>query len=581
MFCEAWPDLKYLIFTSNIPEITYYSHIPTTIVVFLLGFFVLYKSRSLEGRLLFFISLVFSFWTSFNLVLWVSPDSRVVMFLWSLFGILYGLISLLSFYFFDVFTAKKDISIVKKVILSLIFLPIIVFTSTRYNLGNFVLANCGATEGELFTNYYYLVGLVIFLWILILAIVRYKNAPDHLSRKKIALVTFGVEFFLLSFFSTSSLSSYMNEVSPGFGYGLEQYGLFGMTIFVGVLAYLIVKFKAFEIRLIGAQALMVSLVILVGSQFFFVKTPTNMVLTGITLALSIFFGFFLIKSVKSEIQRKEELQYMADKLAQSNDKLRQLDNAKTEFISIASHQLRTPLTAIKGFLALIVEGSYGDINSDVKEAIIKAQVSTERLINLVEDLLNVSRIESGRMEYKMVDQDITKLLVELNGSFAIVSKNKGLSFETKLPEEKLPDVSIDDAKMREVISNLIDNALKYTEKGGVIVRAEYGKTSTFKSYGENEVNKQAQQYQGNARPSTNGYVRVVVSDTGIGIPETELPYLFSKFSRGKDTTRLHVGGTGLGLYVGKNIVEAHGGKVWAESDGDGLGSRFIVELPVA
>ena len=130
---------------------------------------------------------------------------------------------------------------------------------------------------------------------------------------------------------------------------------------MGFLAYLIVKYKAFDVKLLGAQALVLSLTILIGSEYAFADTTTNRILIGITLALSVIFGIFLVKSVKKENERKEELQVMSDKLSQANDQLRKLDNAKSEFISIASHQLRTLLTAIKGFISLLLEGSYGKL----------------------------------------------------------------------------------------------------------------------------------------------------------------------------------------------------------------------------
>ena len=253
-------------------------------------------------------------------------------------------------------------------------------------------------------------------------------------------------------------------------------------------------------------------------------------------------------------ERKGELQLMSDKLAQSNDQLRKLDNAKSEFISIASHQLRTPLTAIKGFISMLLEGSYGKLVPEQEEVLNKVYTSNERLVTLVEDLLNVSRIESGRMEFKLENAQLADVCQEVFDTFVLRAKEHDLYLEYKKPETALPEIFIDKVKVREVISNLVDNALKYTPdgKGGVTMKVE--------ELGEN--------------------LRVTISDTGIGVPATELPYLFAKFSRGKDIGRLNTGGTGLGLYVGKAMIENNGGKIWAESDGEGKGSRFIIELPL-
>jgi signal transduction histidine kinase len=367
-------------------------------------------------------------------------------------------------------------------------------------------------------------------------------------KKQIVWLGVGIELFLLSFFATGYVASLLLENS----YSIEFYGLFGMTIFMGFLAYLIVKFKAFDIKLLGAQALIFAQFVLIGAMFFFATSTTNVILLAVTLAGTAIMGWYLIRSVKEEVKRKEELQEMSGKLAEANDKLRKLDNAKSDFISIASHQLRTPITAIRGFLSLLLEGSYGPVSEKQMDVLNKVYVSNDRLINLVEDLLSVSKMESGRMEFKFAKTDLAAVCKEIVDTFYIKAKDNGLYLDFKMPETPLPELMVDAIKVKEVISNFTDNALKYTPKGGVTVRLS----------------------------QVDGNVRVTVADTGIGIPQSEIPYLFSKFSRGKDVNRLNTGGTGLGLYVGKSIIENNGGKVWAESDGAGLGSRFIIELPI-
>lgn len=577
MICSDIPAPLYFLFSDSVPRLLYYSHIPTAAVVLLLGFYVFFKSSNLVSKILLSISIVFSLWLFLNLISWTNINSGVVMFVWSFFGILTSLVFILSYYFVYVFINNKDLGLLSKFILGIVLLPVILLAP--YYLHEFDVAKCEAVDNIYYVYYYNIVCAVIFVSILILSLLKYRKA-DKSFKKQVLFLTIGIEIFLLSFFVTGFFASYLDNQGLSYAFELEQYGLFGMTFFMGVLAYIIVKFKAFNIKLIGAQALVSILILLVASQYTFAQNAGSIILTGITLALSIGFGYILIKSIKTEVQRKDELQFMADALAQSNDKLRQLDNAKTEFVSIASHQLRTPLTAIKGFVSLLMEGSYGEMSKEAQDALGKVHLSTERLIHLVEELLNVSRIESGRMEYKFENQDICILLEEMVESFEIIAKENNLSFEVKLPDKGLPQVSIDSAKMREVISNLVDNAFKYTKKGGVIVKAEFDNESRYKAPmgDENNVFKfQHKNHQENI--GTNGYVRVTISDTGIGIPASEIPYLFAKFSRGKDTQRLHVSGTGLGLYVGKGIVEAHKGHIWIESDGEGRGSRFIVELP--
>ena len=310
--------------------------------------------------------------------------------------------------------------------------------------------------------------------------------------------------------------------------------------------------------------LVFTLLVLIGSQFFFmgIEDLANTILVSVTFLLSSIFGMLLIDSVKDEAQKKTDLQKMSDKLSKANDQLRKLDNAKSEFISIASHQLRTPLTAIKGFTSLLLEGSYGKVGPQQEDTLNKVYTSNDRLISLVEDLLNLSRMESGRMEFKLASCQIEDICQEVIDSYVLRAREHKLYLDYKKPENGLPTLMIDAVKVREVISNLIDNAIKYSPKGGVTMRLEQKETTGFQTVGD------------------KGVVRITISDTGIGIPVNELPFLFSKFSRGKDTSRLNTGGTGLGLYVGKQMIEANGGKVWAESEGTGKGSRFVIELPV-
>ncbi|MDD5083731.1 MAG: ATP-binding protein [Candidatus Moranbacteria bacterium] len=528
-------------------KLIYYSHIPTALIALFVSSFIFYKSGKIfSSRLLLLMSVLFSLWSVLDLVVWTVYDTRLTMFAWAPLGFLFMLIFALGLYFTYVFFDRKDISLKKKLVIFLPVLPVMVLTSTRWNLSGFDGLSCEAVEGVWLTNYYHLYGAFILLWIAVLAVSRYWKAHSHHKRMQILLFSAGIELFLISFFITGYIASLIDNFTIGI------YGLFGMPIFMAFLGYLIVQFKAFNIRAFATQALVVTLILLIGSQFFFVKTHMNLILTAITFFLVVIAGVILIRSYKQSEEHKEELQVMADRLAISNDRLREMDNTKTEFISIASHQLRTPLTAIKGYCSLMLEGAYGTVTVPMEEAIRRIISSNNRLVNLVENLLNVSRMEAGRMEYEFEDYRVENILGELYESFSFTAALKNLTLRLELPEKPSPLLRVDKQKLQEVFSNLIDNAIKYTKKGSVIVTVEQN--------------------------PENDKMRITVKDSGIGIPATEIPYLFTKFSRGKDIDRLHANGTGLGLYVAKNIVEAHEGKIWIESEGEGKGTSFIVEL---
>ncbi|EKD59046.1 MAG: PAS/PAC sensor signal transduction histidine kinase [uncultured bacterium] len=548
-------------------SLVYYSHIPTAIIALLVGFFVFLKNKKdLLARLLLALSITFSLWLVGNFIVWImNYNTLLTMVAWSPLGLINAIFFILSLYFVYVFIDKKDISFKVKILLAILSLPIIIMAPTKMNLSGFSMSWCEAMEQDFFLNYVFYFEIFISVWIAILSIQRYLKAKKEV-RTQILLLSVGIILFLVSFFGASQIAIY----TENFDY--ELYGLFGMTIFMGFLAYLIVQYHVFNVKLIAAQALVVSMILLVGSQFFFATNSTAIVLTGVTLALSLGFGYMLIRSVKQEVERKEQLQVMADKLAGANDQLRKLDNAKTEFISIASHQLRTPITAIKGFASLLLEGSYGELGDSVKGALEKIYGSSERLVSLIEDLLNVSRIESGRMQFAFEKANVEKLIKELYDNFILIAKTKEFFLELKMPKTPLPEIMMDYTKIRELTSNFIDNALKYTEKGGVTISAELRDSGVI--IDENGF------VIPNKKSEFGQMIRITVSDTGIGIPKEEIPYLFKKFSRGKDVSRLNVGGTGLGLYVGKAIAEAHHGQVWVESEGDKKGSSFIIEIPV-
>jgi len=390
---------------------------------------------------------------------------------------------------------------------------------------------------------------------------------DAEVREVFGLLIYGVSIFLiLAIITNLAIPLFFNQfalttVTPAYTTA------FGLIIFWAIL-----KHKFLNIKVITTELLTFSIWIVLLIQTISSASLQTKITDVILLILVVISGIYLIKSVRKEVERKDQLQIMSNRLAVANDQLRKLDNAKTEFISIASHQLRTPITAIKGFASLLLEGSYGEVAEGVHGALDKIYVSSERLVNLIEDLLNVSRIESGRMTFTFENSSVEKLLKELYENFMLIAKSRKLYLDLKAPETTLPEIKMDYSKIRELVSNFIDNALKYTEKGGVTIKADVRDNGVVIDDKGFVIENQKAPY--------GKVVRITVSDTGIGVPKEEIPYLFRKFSRGKDVARLHVGGTGLGLFVGKAIAEAHHGQTWLESDGAGKGSRFIIEVPV-
>jgi len=239
-------------------------------------------------------------------------------------------------------------------------------------------------------------------------------------------------------------------------------------------------------------------------------------------------------------------------LSDAYNELKKLDKAKSEFLSIASHQLRTPLTAIKGYISMIIEKTYGEPPEKMKTPLGNIYLSNERLIKLVNSLLDVSRIEAGRLETKFERLSLADVISSVIEELKNVAREKGLYLKLEKPTKLIPEILIDQQKARQIILNLIENAIRYTEKGGVTIKLDVERSK----------------------------IKIIVSDTGEGMTKEEISHLFESFSRGSAGARFWTEGAGLGLYVAKKFVEIHKGKIWAESLGKGKGSIFFVELPV-
>ena len=249
---------------------------------------------------------------------------------------------------------------------------------------------------------------------------------------------------------------------------------------------------------------------------------------------------------------EEEVAMATKELREANEKLMKLDSAKSEFISIASHQLRTPLTVIKGYISMMLEGNFGKLPESIIDSIKKVYDSNERLILLVENLLNISRIESGNLQVNLKETDIEELVISAIDELQDTARKKNNELVYKPSAVKIPCAIVDSEKIRHVILNYLDNAIKYSEKGEIIIRLK----------------------------QENNKIIFNVTDFGIGISGEEITNLFKKFYRGFLTPLIHTEGTGLGLYVAKQMIELHKGRVWAKSKGKGKGTTFFFSLPL-
>lgn len=230
----------------------------------------------------------------------------------------------------------------------------------------------------------------------------------------------------------------------------------------------------------------------------------------------------------------------------------ELERTRREFVAMASHELRTPLTGIKGFLDMILEGDVGKISTKVRAHLMSAYESTERMIRLVEDLLTASRVERGKLEFRLQNIDLLPPVSEVATDLSEAAKRKGIFLKLESPPRKLPQIWADPDKLREILINIVGNAIKFTDEGEV--------TISFQTKGNSLITS--------------------VKDTGIGIAKKDQPHIFKRFYTVETTLARERHGTGLGLYIAKQLVEGMEGKIWLES-GLGRGSTFSFSLPLA
>jgi len=239
-------------------------------------------------------------------------------------------------------------------------------------------------------------------------------------------------------------------------------------------------------------------------------------------------------------------------LKKKNSELEELYRVKSDFTSMVSHELRTPLTSIKEGISIVLDGTAGKVNDEQKDFLEIARRNVDRLHRLINDVLDFSKLESQKMTFNMKQGDLSKLLKDVVNSYKPVCESKGLSLNIVLGKA-LPEVSFDEDRISQVINNIINNSIKFTASGGITVETSFDKRTSS--------------------------LLVCISDTGPGIKSEDIDHLFKKFVQLGGPSDRKTGGTGLGLAISREIITAHHGKIWVESE-FGKGSRFCFSLPV-
>ena len=540
-----WETAQYFVYSSNIPTLFFYSHIPAMLVALVVGLLVFYKSnKSKVGTSLLIASILFSLWSLFDLIIWATNRPDVVLFFWSLQILFEPLVYLLCFYLVYLFIKNKDLVFKWKFLGILLYSPVVILLPFKYNLIGVDVGFCNAIEGFIAQYFTYIVEVIFILSIIFLTTLESRKAYNADRKKEIIILGIGIILFLIAFSSGNIIGSFTEN------WTLAQAGLIGMPIFIGFLAYLIVRFHTFNIKTFATQVLMLAIWILVLGILFIRQIENVRVITGLTLILVTIAGYLLIKSVKKEIRQKE-------KLAKLNIELESSIKQRESLVHLITHKVKGSFTRTKYIFAGMLDGTFGDISPEVKKVATQGLEFDNGGIQTVDLVLNVANLQNGLIKYDMKMIDFKNIVLETIADKKIGAEAKGLKLEMEIKpaspagEDGAYNLTGDAFWLKEVVSNLISNSITYTKEGKVIVGLE----------------------------KRNDKILFFVKDTGIGITEEDKKHLFTEGGRGKDSIKINVDSTGYGLFTVKTVVKEHKGRVWAESDGAGKGSTFFIELP--
>lgn len=405
--------------------------------------------------------------------------------------------------------------------------------------------------------------IVLFFSFLVLKLLFKKYfSSSQKERGRILYLLIGVLFFLF-------MNVVFNIIYP-FIFGISNYYQLGdySTVFsFSFITYAITRHKLIGIKFFAFQVLVAAISIILILDIFILSNEITMQLLKFCILITfLYFSGVIFKSNKQQRKNVKELkktyrkinhyakklETSNEKLEDSNKKLKEVLEIKSEFLHITSHQLRTPLTAIRGMLSMWYDGDFNDLSKRKQRAMLKKIiVSTDRLNNITNDMLDSLELEGGFLKFKFqsvsIEKVIKEILVTLNHNFE--KKNLYIKFKT---DTKISNAEVELNYIRQVFMNIIDNASKYTRKGGVSISLEKDRK----------------------------YIKVTIKDTGVGISKADQEKVFTKFTRGGNAINENASGSGLGLFIAKKIIDLHKGKIWIESNGLKKGSSVIVYLRI-
>lgn len=535
-----WDAPTYLFFSENVPILVHYSHVVAIVAAFGMGLLILINNpRDIVARLLFAMTSLFTLWASLDVILWATNRPDIVMFSWTLQVLLEPLTYTVAFYAVYWFLCRKAPPFWVNLVVFVLLVPLAVLLPTTYDLQSLTLSTCEAVEGPLAKYYTYIIHGILTLGILFLSITRIPKLANRREKLISFWFIFGLVIFLLSFSSGNIISSFTDD------WVISQYGLFGMPIFSALLAYSMVRFGAFNVKVIATQMLVTILAITVLSLTAIQYIATVRIIATLTFVLVCISGYMLVRSVKREVEQRQHIEKLAKELEDANEH-------QVNLIHFITHQIKGFVTKSRNIFSMALEGDFGEVNVQLKPMLQEGFDSDTKGAAMIAQILNAANIRLGKVEYRLAPLDERALIQDSFNLLKPAAEKKNIELALTLPDEPMT-ISGDKEQLGNVFRNLIDNSIKYTPSGNVSIALE----------------------------KKSDKILFSVKDTGVGITPEDMKVMFTEGGHGKDSVKVNVESTGYGLYIVKQIVEGHRGRVWVESEGQGKGSKFYVELPAA
>lgn len=431
---------------------------------------------------------------------------------------------------------------VEKKLIFLLYLYSAIFILS--NLGNYIVAGVDQRGGF---DYWPIAGTFFIHFLLVwIGIVIYNFVLVFTNFERVDKKT---QVFLL-YIVIATIISYIGGITNyplWLGFDIKPWGNILITVYVVIVAYAIIRNRFLNIELMRSEIIVSVIWLALVVDAIVSDNLINMLMRLGMILLFTAIGWRYIKSLIENEKKNHQLE-------KDKRELVQLDRMKDEFLQMATHELNTPITVIQGKLDMAINENICDLSEKQKQFLEPVLSDTMRLANLSKDILNVARIDQGRLTLNPSQTNLNTLLSEIVNELEIKTKENNNSIVYKPSSQELPELIIDQSKIEEVTTNLINNANKFTKNGTITIKTDL----------------------------IEGKIVVSISDTGIGIEKEEQKHLFEKFyqaGRFNPDNPREQQGSGLGLFISRNIIELHRGEIWLESE-KGKGSTFYFSLPL-